>query len=454
MTGAPPPPAPRVAYVLKGYPRLSELFIASEIWRLEQLGLDLQLYVCRPPDEDTRHPIVDRIKAEPTWLPVTTSLSGTTAPRWLARNLPAFAPALRRVARRHPRGLAGAAGAAMSQAFRASQGWRPHRVYLKELLWAVALADEIDRGPGADHLHAHFAHGTTTVAWLASRILGLPFSFTGHAKDIYRESLNPAGLLRRKLDEAAFAVTCTGANLDHLRAIAPDARIHLVYHGLNAELTALLDAAPAAERPPHLRIVSVGRLVPKKGFDVLIRAVGQLHRRGVAVELVVAGETGSEAVALADLVCDLGLDGVVQFRGTVSQAQLLTELRRSSVFALACRVDDDGDRDGIPNVLVEAMAAGLPAVSTTVSGIPELITDGVNGLLVPPDDPAALADALRRLARDPELAQRLARAGTAAVHERFDGERLAHQLVDLFASRTPLAPVSTTPAAPAGRRHP
>ncbi len=452
MTDA--PPAPRVAYVLKGYPRLSELFIASEIWRLEQLGLDLQLYVCRPPDEDTRHPIVDRIKAEPTWLPATTSLSATTAPRWLASNLPVFTPALRRVARRHARGLAGAAGAALGQAFRARLGWRPRRVYLKELLWAVALADEIDRGPGSDHLHAHFAHGTTTVAWLASRILGLPFSFTGHAKDIYRESLNPAGLLRRKLDEAAFAVTCTGANLDHLRAIAPDADIHLVYHGLNAELTALLDAAPAAERPQHLRIVSVGRLVPKKGFDVLIRAVGQLHRRGVAVELVVAGETGSEAVALADLVGHLGLDGVVQFRGTISQAQLLTELRRSSVFALACRVDDDGDRDGIPNVLVEAMAAGLPAVSTTVSGIPELITDGVNGLLVPPDDPDALADALRRLARDPELAQQLARAGTAAVHEHFDGERLAHRLVELFSGGPPRSALTPTPAAPAGRRHP
>ncbi|MDH5288729.1 MAG: glycosyltransferase family 4 protein [Acidimicrobiia bacterium] len=442
-----------MAYVLKGYPRLSELFIASEIWRLEQLGLDLQLYVCRPPDEDTRHPIVDRIKAEPTWLPATTSLSATTAPRWLARNLPVFAPALRRVARRRPRGLADAARTALGQAIRARLGWRPRRVYLKELLWAVALADAIDRGPGVDHLHAHFAHGTTTVAWLGSRILGVPFSFTGHAKDIYRESLNPAGLLRRKLDEAAFAVTCTGANLDHLRAIAPDARIHLVYHGLNAELTALLDAAPAAERPPHLRIVSVGRLVPKKGFDVLIQAVGQLHRSGTAVELVVAGETGSEAVALADLVTELGLDGVVRFRGTISQAQLLTELRRSSVFALACRVDDDGDRDGIPNVLVEAMAAGLPAVSTTVSGIPELVTDGVTGLLVPPDDPGALADALRRLAREPELAGQLARAGTAAVHDRFDGERLAHQLVLLFAGREPVAADRTTPT-PAGRRYP
>ncbi len=445
-------PSPRVAYVLKGYPRLSELFIASEIWRLEQLGIDLQLYVCRPPDEDTRHPIVDRIRAEPTWLPATTSLSATTAPRWLARNLPAFAPALRRVARRHPRGLARAAAASLRQSIRARQGWRPRRIYLKELLWAVALADEIDRGPGTDHLHAHFAHGTTTVAWLGSRILGLPFSFTGHAKDIYRESLNPAGLLRRKLNEAAFAVTCTGANLDHLRAIAPEARIHLVYHGLNAELTALLDAAPAAERPPHLRIVSVGRLVPKKGFDVLIRAVGQLHHRGVAVELVVAGETGSEAAALSDLVAGLGLEAVVQFRGTVSQAQLLTELRRSSVFALACRVDADGDRDGIPNVLVEAMAAGLPAVSTTVSGIPELVTDGVTGLLVPPDDPAALAVALHRLARDPELGRRLAAAGTAAVHERFDGERLARQLVELFAGRPPVATVEPASPAPAGQR--
>jgi glycosyltransferase involved in cell wall biosynthesis len=173
--------------------------------------------------------------------------------------------------------------------------------------------------------------------------------------------------------------------------------------------------------------------VPKKGFDVLIRAVAELRDRGEPVELVVAGETGSEAGALARLVTDLRLAEVVRFRGTVSQAELLAELRRASVFALACRVDADGDRDGIPNVLVEAMAAGVPVVSTAVSGIPELIEHRVNGLLVAPEDPEALADELARLAKDPDLAGDLAAAGRATVGERFDGERLAHQLARLFA---------------------
>ncbi len=429
-----PPAMPRVAYVLKGYPRISELFIASEIWRLEQLDVPLQLYVCRPPDEEQHHPIVDRIVAPPVRLPATTSLSKTALWPWLRTNVPTFAPALRRVARNRPVGLARGFGRALAQAVRARQGLRPRKVYAKEFLWAVALVDEIDRRGGADHLHAHFAHGTTTVAWIAASMNGLPFSFTGHAKDIYRESLNPAGLLARKLNDARFSVTCTHANLDHLRAIAPDADIHLAYHGINAEFAALLADTGPVDPPSHLRVVSVGRLVPKKGFDVLLRAVAELRDRGEKVELVIAGESGSEAEPLARLVDELELGDLVTFRGTVTQVELLEEYRRSSVFALACRVDADGDRDGIPNVLVEAMASGLPAVSTTVSGIPELIVDGDNGLLVPPDEPTALADALFRLAKDPALASRLSHAGVDTVHRHFDGDRLARQLAGLFAA--------------------
>jgi len=422
-----------IAYVLKGYPRMSALFIASEIWRLERLGVPLRLFVIKPADEPSRHRVVDEIVTTPVHLPATTSLSATTLPRWLRANVPSFSPAIRRVVRRHLRGLVSAAAAAGSQSWRARRGLRPRTVYAKELLLAIALVDELDRAGDVEHLHAHFAHGATTVAWLASTITGVPFSFTGHAKDIYLESLNPAGLLGRKLRAAAFAVTCTRANAVHLRAVAPDAVVHVGHHGLNADFARLLGDADPAIAPPRPRVLSVGRHVEKKGFDVVVRAVATLRDRGVDVELAIAGERGDRTGAIHDLVDELDLRVSFTDLGALSQDALLAECRRSTVFALACRIVDDGDRDGVPNVLVEAMAAGVPAVSTNVSGIPELIRDGRNGLLVEPDDPDALADALWTVIKDPALAEGLAAVGRQTVAAEFDGDHLAAALADLFA---------------------
>jgi glycosyltransferase involved in cell wall biosynthesis len=424
-----------VAYVLKGWPRISELFIASEIYRLEQAGLDLRLYVIRPRDETETHPVVDRIAAEPVYLPATTSLSATTLVAWLRRNLRPFLPALARTARRHPRGLARATGMALAQCVRARKGriaW-PRKLYVKELLQAVALADELAGAPDVRHLHAHFAHGTTTVTWLASTITGLPFSFTGHAKDIYSPGLNPAGLLRRKLLAARFAVTCTEANVEHLRAIAPEADVHRVYHGLNADFSRLIEADRDAEPAPNgLRVLGVGRLVAKKGFDVLVDACGVLHRRGVPFEAVIVGPDDDAGPALRARIDELGLAGRIRLEGQMSQAELLEEYRRASAFCLPCRILDNGDRDGIPNVLAEAMAAGAPVVTTPISGIPEIVRDGVNGLLVRPDDPEAVADAVLRLRTDRALAERISREARATVRHEFDGERLAGTLQTLF----------------------
>jgi len=458
-----------VGYVLKGYPRISELFIASEIWRLEQLGLRLRLFVLKPADEAEHHPVVDRIEATPSYLPETTSLSGVGAGQWLRDNFASFRPALGRVTRRHPVRTLRAAAAATGQAIRARDGLRPRSIYLKEFLQAADVADRLLQAGDVRHLHAHFAHGTTTVTWLASMLTKLPFSFTGHAKDIYRESLNPAGLLGRKMRAASFVVTCTGANQEHLRRVEPTADVHLVYHGLNADFAALLPTASAAVRAEPvtvdavpaklaweravaaagtatlaaapdgvspLRIVAVGRMVPKKGFDVLVEAVAELAARGLELELVIAGEDGPDAANVRRLVAERCPDAV-QFTGPLSQCELLALYRGADVFALACRVDADGDRDGIPNVMVEAMAAGLPVVSTAVSGIPELVRDGENGLLVPPEDPGALASALLRLAADVPLRRRLAAAGRETVAERFDGDVLARRMAGLFRGGQP-----------------
>jgi len=428
------PDAP-IGYVLKGYPRISELFIASEIYRLEQLGLPLQIYVLKPADESTRHPVVDQISARVEYAPATDSLSRSGLPSWLYRNGGAFVAPVLRLALRHPVRVLRTVTEAARQSWRARRGGRPRTIYVKEFLQAGWLADTILRSGGVRRLHAHFAHGTTTVTWLAASLLDVPFSFTGHAKDIYLESLNPAGLLARKMNAATAVVTCTGANVDHLRSLVPEVPVHLAYHGLNAEFSALIAEAPPATPPSRARLVSVGRLVRKKGFDVLLEAVALLRDRGLDLEVVIAGEDGNEVNAVRRLVSTLGLEASVTFLGPLSQAELLREYRRSSLFALACRVGEDGDRDGIPNVLVEAMAAGLPVVSTTISGIPELITDEETGLLVPPEDPQALADAIDRLTTDVDLRQRLAVAAQKRVAEDFDGSVLASRMAELLVAR-------------------
>ena len=423
-----------VAYVLKGYPRLSELFIASEISRLEQAGLRLRVYVIKRSGETLTHPIVNRIRARPDYLPATESVSAVPLHRWLARHVAAFRPSLGRLIRRHPIRFVCAAAAAAAQAIRARRGLRPRKVYVKEFLQAAALADRLLAAADVKHLHAHFCHGATTVAWLASMMTGLPFSFTAHAKDLYCESLNPAGLLRRKLAAARFAVTCTEAYRAHLATFAGRTPVHCVYHGLNAELARLLGGASSPARTPDriLRILAVGRLVRKKGFDVLVDACATLAGRGVPCALTIVGEDGPESEVLRRRIAATQLTTIVSLPGPMDQAALCREYRRATVFCLPCRIADDGDRDGIPNVLIEAMACELPVVTTGVSGIPELVRDGVTGLIVPADDPAATADAIWRVYSDPRLAARLSQQAAALVREQFDGTRLATQLAWLF----------------------
>ncbi|MFQ5557332.1 MAG: glycosyltransferase family 4 protein, partial [Acidimicrobiales bacterium] len=308
------------------------------------------------------------------------------------------------------------------------------------------IADPVLRQPSLRHLHAHFCHGTTTVTWLAATITGRTFSFTAHAKDIYREDLNPAGLLERKLAAATFVATCTEANRRHLEAIHSPAAVHRIYHGLNDDFARLMErpAPPTAPRgswaervgeagvPGRFEILSVGRLVPKKGLDTLVEATRILVDTGIEFGVRLVGEEGEHAPVLRGLVEHHGLGEHITFVPAMSQSDLLAEYRRADVFCLPCRVLADGDRDGIPNVLMEAMATGLPVVTTPISGIPELVEDRVNGLLVPPDDVDALAKALLELADDDELRARLSRAGVEVVRSRFDAWSETRAMVDLL----------------------
>ena len=429
--------APTVGYVLMGFPRVSETFIASELHRVEQAGVPLRLFVVKPVEErerDLRHPVVDAIRARPEHLPDAATLTRPLH-RWGRADVAPFMPALVRVARRRPLGLARALATAGAQALRDRRTplSGPRKIYVKELLQAIALADRVIDAPEVRHLHAHFAHGTTTITWHAARIAGLPFSFTGHARDIYAEHLNPKGWLRRKLLAARFVVTCTQANVRHLERIAPEANVHLVYHGLNADFARMLaDPSPQTSNGKHaLRVLAVGRMVAKKGFDVLIDACGVLDRRGVAFEAAIVGQEDKHSGAVRERIAAHGLESRVSLPGPMGQTELLDEYRRASVLCMPSRLLAD-DRDGIPNVLVEAMAAGTPVIASAVSGIPELVEHEINGLLVAPEDPEALADTLLRLHHDPMLARQLARLARETVAVRFDGPRQAGRLAELF----------------------
>jgi glycosyltransferase involved in cell wall biosynthesis len=424
----------RVAYVLKGYPRLSEVFITSEIYRLERLGVPLRLYVLKAADEEVQHDVVRRLRVRPDYLQQTTSLSATRLLPWLGANLGGFRAALLRTVRHHPVGLVRAAGQALAQAVRARRGFlaTPRKIYFKEFLLAVDLADRLDASGDVLRLHAHFAHGTTTVTWLASTITGLPFSFTGHAKDIWTEEHNPAGLLRRKMDAASFVVTCTEANRTHLTSLGSSTPVHVVYHGLNADFEPLLAAGMRRVKPEGVRLLAVGRLVRKKGLDTFVDACAVLRDRGVDLEAVIVGESGDHEQQVRARVGATGLGGRVSFLGPLTQTGLFAQYQQASVFALPCRVLEDGDRDGIPNVLMEAMACGVPVVTTGVSGITELVRDGVNGLIVEPDRPTDLADSLHRLIKDPELARHLAERGRSTVSERFDAGTAAARMASLL----------------------
>ncbi len=419
-------PDQTVAYVMNGFPRLSETFIAHEIHQLERTGLKLRLFVVKREDEPMVHPVVATIRAPLTYLPKASSLSGHSLPAWLRDNLPTFARAHLAVARRHPLRYLSTLASAIALTWR----HRPRKVFVKEFLQAGEIAAALQAAGDVGHLHGHFCHGVATITWFASRLSGVPFSFTAHAKDIYQAELNPGRLLERKLGAARFVATCTCANADVLKArhVRPE-EVHTIYHGLDTDYFSP-QPRPDDGAPPL--VLAVGRTVEKKGFDQLVQACAVLHAAGVRFRCAIVGERGSAYPQLRAQIDALGLAGVVELRGPMTQEALREVYRGAHVFALPCQIMEDGDRDGFPNVLAEAMAMGVPVVSTCISGIPEMIDDGVHGLLVPPRDAQALAGALQRVLTDAALHRQLAAAGRERICERFDSRRTTLALRDLF----------------------
>ncbi len=401
-----------VAFVLKGYPRLSETFIAQEILGLERAGLPVEIISLRRPTDIKRHPVHDEIKASVTYLP---EYVGDEPVRCFR-------------AWRRARKLAG-----YTDAFRAfRKDWARDRTpnRARRLVQAMVLAAE--RGEFISAIHAHFIHTPASVARYAAIMLRLDWTCSAHAKDIWTSE---DWDLADKLAEVNWAVTCTQNGCATLRALATQpSRVHLSYHGL--DLTRFTDFDSRAhmrdgsDAGSAVRFVSVGRAVIKKGYDTLLDALALLpddiywrfdHAGG--------GELLKDLQQQAD---KLGIADRIEWHGAMAQEDVLKLYRDGDIFVLPCRVAPDGDRDGLPNVLVEAASQGLACISTNVSGVPELIDDGRHGVLVEPNDPEALAVALARLARDPDLRSRLGDAADCKVREQFDYLVSVKQLMALF----------------------
>ncbi len=432
-----PEEAPEIGYILKGYPNTSETFIANEIFLLEQMGVRLRIFSVLKPDGQKRHAVNEAIKAPLTYLPPVAPLSEQFFPLWFVIHVPRFIGSHWSLFRLRPGPYLRAFVKVLEMCFRYRRSAlaMPEPTYFKEFLQAGYIALRVLHTPSIRHLHAHFGHAATTVTMFVSDMSGVPFSFTGHAKDIYRRELNPGDLLPRKIYRARFVVTCTESNAKYLRAISFNgARIHKIYHGLDTKKFSPRTRLRDENGLRQPLILSVGRFVEKKGFDDLVRACGLLRERGRQCRCLIIGGYTEYADAVEGLIRQMDLHGMVSMHHAVTQEQLKDFYELGTVFCLPCKIVDDGDRDGIPNVLAEAMAMEMPVVSTNISGIPEIVKHGVNGLLVPQKDPNSLADALERILDDKLLARRLGAAARRTICEVFDSSRNTVALKDLFVS--------------------
>jgi glycosyltransferase involved in cell wall biosynthesis len=387
----------RAAILVKGYPRLSETFIAQELLALQRLGLGFEIVSLRHPTDGAVHALNRQIQASVRYLPEYLYQEPWRVASAFGRQLanPRFWRLLRSWL------------ADLRRDFTANRGRR--------LGQALVLASEL---PGeVDWLHVHYLHTPCSVARYTAILRDLPFSVSAHAKDVWTI---PDWEKREKIRACRWLVTCSRMNADHLQALVPGADIELVHHGLDAA------RFPAPAREPGgdgsdpaqpVRIVCVARAVEKKGLDVLLDALARLpaglHWR---CEHIGGGPLQD---ALAERARVLGIAERVTLRGAATQDEVIQALRRADLFCLPARIAADGDRDGLPNVILEAMSQELPVVATDVAAIPEAVVPGETGLLVPPEEPDALAAAMAGLIRDPVLRLALGCQGRRQVLERF-----------------------------------
>jgi glycosyltransferase involved in cell wall biosynthesis len=431
----------RIAYILRSYPRLSQTFIVNEILALEQLGLNLHLFAITNPHEPIVQGNVAQVRAPVIYLEDAASRTRDTVlaeHAWVEQLAPARYSTVRNYVEQNAELDEGYTSASRFECFE-------YAVHL-----AALLERERSAGNPIDHLHAHFAHDPTLIALLVHMLTGISFSFTAHARDLVQ--IPPHALIER-IAQARFMLTCSGTNIDYVNQLVPEplrAKVRLIYHGVNLDgfqpreytrraekqldlsVTLRSFAGEPNDDPPL--ILSVGRLVEKKGFPDLIAACAQLKQAGRQFRCAIYGE-GPLHGQLSEQIAQLDLVDHVTLEGERGQAELIPIFQRAAIFALAPFVTEDNDRDGIPNVLVEAMACGLPVVSTAVAGIPELVRHGENGLMIAPHDIPALTDALAALLGDQPRREQMGATARATVVAHFDLRAAARQIVALFQNR-------------------
>ena len=381
----------RTGYVVKRFPRYSETFIVNEILAHEAAGEEIEIFSLLPPVDTHFQDSLAKIRAPVHYL----ASGGVKTPEFWAT-------------------LAGVCGVL-------PDGWRNLKAlrdegYL-EVYAALHLARTVQDN-GIRHLHAHFATSATTVARWAAHLAGIPFSFTAHAKDIFHESIDDDDL-RAKLTDAARVVTVSDYNVAYLNERFGDAaaKVTRIYNGLDLSHFPFRD-----EGREEAAIVAIGRLVEKKGFDDLLTACALLDERGRNFRCEIIGEGELESV-LRSRISSLGLRRKVTLTGPLPQREVIRRLREATLMVAPCIPGSDGNRDGLPTVLLEAMALGTPCIATTVTGIPEVVRHDRTGLLVPPHAPQALADGIERLFGDAALCRRLAVRARNLIGEQFDIHR-------------------------------
>ena len=398
----------RLAYLLKKFPRLSETFVLNEILEQEALGRDVIVFSRRAPDDEPRHPQLERLRATVEVLPPRREIDP-----WKTLFLEDW---------EDPEALFAATG----RLVRYAADWG-HPRFPSLLVEALSLLRRL-RAEGVSHVHAHFATDSAIVAMMIHALGGPTYSVTAHAKDIYRSTVDDR-LLERMFADSEFVVTVCDANVAALRSRLSGvamAKVRRLYNGIDLDAFGFVDG----QRERH-HVLAVGRLVEKKGFHVLLDALAILQARNVPFRATIVGQ-GELEDALREQVASSGLEGRVTLRGALDQGAVRGLMRSATLFCLPCIIGEDGNRDALPTVLLEALASGLPCVSTDVTGVPEILGCGEAGAIVAQNDPLGLADAVETLFADPTIRAHYAEAGRARAKEHFDGKRVAKQLSTWF----------------------
>jgi colanic acid/amylovoran biosynthesis glycosyltransferase len=292
---------------------------------------------------------------------------------------------------------------------------------------AIYLGNRLKKA-GIEHLHVHFAGMAARTAWWIKKLFGVSYSFTGHANDIFVEKPDQRVSLKSLVAEARFVVSVSDYGVHYLKSRFPFAanKIYRVYNGI--DLAQFIPAAPGA-RP--VRIISVGRLIPKKGYAELVEACSLLNQQGLDFRCTIIGG-GPEHLPLRQLIAARSLDQTIELVGPKSQIEIVQSLAQSQIFVFPARRDETGDQDNLPTVLIEAMASGLPVVASSLAGIPEIIIDHINGILVPQQAPEALASAIRTLLLDSKKRESLGASGLSAAREKFSLVTTVQELIGIF----------------------